>query len=325
MEGSLRQAGSTLRMTVQLVDTITGAHLWAETYNREFSPEAVFAIQDDLVPRIVSTVADQYGALVHSMSESLRDKRSGEFTAHKAVLRAFGYFGRISPEEHLEVRDILEAAIAASPDHSDCLAQLASMCWHEHAHGYNLNPDPLGRGLAFARRAVASSPTNHHAHYALATVFFFRKDFLAFRPAAERSLMLNPMDASTKAFLGVITAYSGDWERGLELVERSIDLNPNHPGWYYFPAFHYAYINSDYPRALEIALKINMPGYFFNHTALAAAYGQLGEPQRASAVLNELRTLAPGLKVREEYRKWFDDEITKQLMDGLRKAGLETG
>ena len=92
MEGSLRHAGSKLRLAVQLVDTVTGAHLWAENYERTFSPDAVFELQDDLVPRIVSTVADQYGILPRSMSEVLRYKSEDQLTPHEAVLRAFSYF-----------------------------------------------------------------------------------------------------------------------------------------------------------------------------------------------------------------------------------------
>jgi TolB-like protein len=69
MEGSLRQAGSKLRIAVQLVDTYSGAHLWAETYDRTLHTEDIFALQDDLVPPIVSTVADTYGVLPHTMSE----------------------------------------------------------------------------------------------------------------------------------------------------------------------------------------------------------------------------------------------------------------
>ena len=61
MEGSLRQAGTKLRLAVQLVDAVSGAHLWAENFERTFSPETVFELQNDLVPRIVSTVADMYG------------------------------------------------------------------------------------------------------------------------------------------------------------------------------------------------------------------------------------------------------------------------
>ncbi|HUE83521.1 MAG TPA: hypothetical protein VMM84_15555, partial [Pyrinomonadaceae bacterium] len=79
----------------------------------------------------------------------------------------------------------------------------------------------------------------------------------------------------------------------------------------------------DYRGALEIALKINMPGYFFMYTALAAVYGQLGEQERAEAALRELHSLAPDLMVRDEYSKWLDAEITEHMMDGLRKAGLE--
>ena len=74
MEGSLRQAGARLRLAVQLVDTISGAHLWAETYDRAFIPDAVFELQDDLVPRIVSTVADMHGVLPRSMSEVVRGR-----------------------------------------------------------------------------------------------------------------------------------------------------------------------------------------------------------------------------------------------------------
>ena len=72
MEGSLRQAGCKLRVAVQLVDAKSGAHIWAENYERTFSPEAIFELQDDLVPRIVSTVADMNGALPRTMSEALR-------------------------------------------------------------------------------------------------------------------------------------------------------------------------------------------------------------------------------------------------------------
>ena len=325
MEGSLRQAGPKLRLAVQLVDTISGAHLWAENYERTFAPETVFELQDDLVPRIVSTVADQYGALVHSMSESLRGRSAGEYSAHEAVLRAFGYWERVTLEEHGEVREILEAAVARAPGHGDCLAELSLIYWHEYAFGYNLKPDPLGRARAAAQRAVASAPTSHIAHCALATALFFQKDFQAFRPAAERALALNRMDSSTAAILGTMIAYAGDWEYGLGVVERAMQLNPHHPGWYHYVALTDAYRRRDYRGALASALKVNMPGYHWPHVLLAAVYGQLGEQQRARAALRELHTLLPdfGAMAREEFGKWHDAELTEHLLDGLRKAGLE--
>ncbi len=324
MEGSVRQAGAMLRVAVQLVDASTGAHLWAETYDRSFREEKSFEFQDELVPRIVSTVADQSGALVHSMSESLRGRGVGQYSAHEAMLRLFGYLERMTPEEHYEVREILEAAAAAAPAHSGCHAALSWVYWHEYANGFNLRPDPLGRALAAAQQAVAVGPANHLGHSNLAIVLFFQKDFLAFRPVAERALALNTMDTSTTVLLGTLIAYSGDWEYGLDLVERASQLNPHHPGWYHFPAFHFAYHRQDYRGALACALKINMPGYFFTHAALAVVYGQLGEQERASAALQELDALVPnfGALARHEFSKWFNAEQTEHFIDGLRKAGL---
>jgi TolB-like protein/class 3 adenylate cyclase/predicted Zn-dependent protease len=325
METSLRQAGTKLRLAVQLVDAVSGAHLWAETYERAFSSGTVFELQDELVPRIVSTVADQYGVLVHSMSESLRCRSAGEYSAHEAVLRAFGYQERFTLEEHAEVREILEAAIAGEPNHSDCLAQLSCVYWHEYVFGYNPRPDSLGRARAAAQRAVESAPSSHFAHYALASVLFFQKDFLAFRPAAERALALNPMDSSTMALLGTMIAYAGDWEYGVGLVERAKQLNPHHPGWYHYLAVYDAYRRRDYRAALASALKVNMPGYYWPHATLAAVYGQLGEQERARTALRDLSAIIPnfGAIAREEYGKWNETEFVEHLLDGLRKAGLE--
>jgi hypothetical protein len=67
-------AGSKLRLAVQLVDAVSGAHLWAENYERPFNPDTVFELQDELVPRIVSTIADAHGILPHTMSEGIRGK-----------------------------------------------------------------------------------------------------------------------------------------------------------------------------------------------------------------------------------------------------------
>jgi len=78
MEGSLRQAGTRLRLAVQLVDAVSGTHLWAENYERTFNPENIFALQDDLVPRIVSTVADYYGILPHHISDALRRRKADD-------------------------------------------------------------------------------------------------------------------------------------------------------------------------------------------------------------------------------------------------------
>jgi len=325
MEGSLRQAGKKLRLAVQTVDTESGAHLWAETYEREFDPEALFELQDDLAPRIVATVGDAHGILPHTMSESLRGRAPDELTPYEAVLRSFGQGFRRTPGEHATVRACLERAVEEAPRYADAWAMLAMVYVDEQAHGYNQRPDPLGRALQAARRAADAAPSNAMAFHALAWTMFFRKELQAFRTSAEKSIELNPLNSPTLAGLGALTAYSGDWERGCALVERALELNPRHPGWYWLPLFYDAYRKGDYRDAVNIAFKINLPEFFVMHEALAAAYGQLGEPDAAGKALQEMVRLKPDYATtgRERLEKWFDQELVEHMMDGLHKAGLD--
>ena len=326
IEGSLRQAGSVLRVAVQLVDASSGAHLWAETYNRPFEAEKIFDLQDELVPRIVSTVADMNGVLPHTMSEALRSRDPDELTPYEALLRGFGYYERIDAEEHALVRDALERAVREAPDHADCWALLSMLYAEEHKHGFNVKPDPLGRARGAARRAVAAAPSNNLAYHMLAQALFFRRELQAFRNAADRAVALNPMDGCTTAFMGILMAYAGDWDHGCALAERAMELNPHHPGWYRFSSFQNAYRKRDYRGALDVALKVNMPSYYHTHAALAAAHGQLGNKEAAREALRELLAQKPdfGAVAREDYGKWFGPgENVEHMLEGLRKAGLD--
>jgi TolB-like protein len=325
MEGSLRQAGTKLRIATQLVDASSDVNLWAETYERPFRPEAIFELQDDVVPRIVSTVADTHGVLPHTMSEVLRNRNPDQLTPYEAVLRSFAHFQRVNAEEHAAARAGLERAVQQAPDYADGWAMLSMMYKEEHTHGFNLRPDSLGRALAAARRAVEAAPSNHLAYHALAATLFFRRELPAFRNAAERAVALNPMDGFTMAYLGFLIAYAGDWERGCALAEQARGLNPHHPGWYWFPSVLDAYRRSDYRGALDFALKVNMPGFWRTNVALAAAYGQLGELEAARNAVQQLLAVRPDFAVlaREELGKWWDAELVEHLIEGLRKAGLE--
>jgi TolB-like protein/Tfp pilus assembly protein PilF len=325
MEGSLRQAGTKLRLAVQLVDATTGAHLWAENYERAFSPEAVFELQDDLVPQIVSTVADVHGVLPRSISEAVRSRTPEQLSPYEAVLRSFGYFERVTAEELAVARSGLESAVRNAPDYADAWAMLALLCVQEHAQGFQLQADSLASGSNAARRAVEAAPSNHLAYFSLAQALFFQKEFQSFRNAAERAVALNPMDGNSIAFLGELLTYAGDRERGLALAGRAKQLNPHHPGWYWYADFYDSYRRGDYRGALGFALKVNLPGQWFSHAAVAAAYGQLGERDAAAKALRDLLRLRPGFAatVSKDIEKWWEPEYVESLIDGWRKAGLD--
>jgi hypothetical protein len=110
--------------------------------------------------------------------------------------------------------------------------------------------------------------------------------------AAERAIALNPLDGCNVASLGGTTAYAGNWEYGYGLVERALQINPHHPGWYWFPVFFNAYRKGDYRGALSFALRINLPGLPQKHMAITAAHGQLREYDAAGITAREARDMA---------------------------------
>jgi len=325
MEGSLRQAGTKLRLAVQLVDTVSGAHLWAENYERTLSPENIFALQDDLVPRIVSTVADQHGILPRRISEELRGKNEEDLTPHEAVLRSFSFLQRISPIEHATARRILERAVERDPNQADAWAMLAIMYDTEFADEYNPRPNPLERAMAAAQRAVDLAPTHALGYYALAFTYFFRKDNAGFRAAVEQAIALNPMDGSVMGLLGLLVHHAGEIERGTQMVEAAMQLNPHYPPVFRAPAFLNAYAQGKYAEALELAVRFNMPGFFHAHALRAAALGQLGQREAAQQAVQELLAVRPDFAttVRRDYGKWWDTKTVDHLVEGLREAGLE--
>ena len=97
LQGSIRKGGSGIRVSAQLVDTQTGAQLWAETYNRDLQTSTIFAAQDDVAARIVATVADSYGVLVHSMRDATRQKDDADLTPAEWQFQYFAYREQITP------------------------------------------------------------------------------------------------------------------------------------------------------------------------------------------------------------------------------------
>jgi non-specific serine/threonine protein kinase len=324
MDGSVRKAGSTVRVSVQVNDAATGAHLWAETYDRDLAATSIFTMQDEITAKIVSTVADAYGVLPRSMAALFRKRPAESLSPYEAVVRSFGYWHVINAEEHAEVRACLEHAVERDPGHADAWAALSSLILEEYKHNFNPRPDPLERALAAARRAVALDPASQPGSMALAQIYFFCRQYDLFRQAAERTLALNPLDGWAMAWMGLLLAYSGEWERGVALADRAMELNPHHPGWYHFAAFWNSYFKGDYEKALEVAQRISMPTYFYYHVALVASHGQLGHAEAARQPIQDLLQLYPDYsdKARTELGKWLGPDLVQHLLDGLRKAGL---
>ena len=325
LEGGVRKSGSAVRITAQLVDAGTGAHLWAETYDRDLKATSIFALQDEVTAKIASTTGDAHGVLPRSMAGLLRGRPVDSLSPYEAVVRSFGYWQILTPDEHREVRESLERAVQLAPGYADAWACLSHMYSEEYKHHFNVLPDAQGRSLRAARRAVELDPASQMGYLALAEAYFFRRDLSAFRTTAERAIALNPLESRALAWIGLMLAHCGDGDRGAALAAQAMELNPNHPRWYHYASFWNFYYRGQYEPALEIAQKVHMPSYFFSHLLLATTYGHLDRIAEGQRAAQELLELWPnfGLVARAELGKWGGREHVEMVIDGLRKAGVE--
>jgi TolB-like protein len=327
MEGSIRKRGPAIRINVQLIDAQSGTQLWSESYDCEVTSEDAFQIQDDITDQIVASVADGYGVLVRSMAAPTRDRNPNELTASELVLRFYAFWQQVNPQEHALLRDGLERVLQREPNHANAWACLSSIYQLEYFDRFNPRENPLERARDAAWRAVKIDPACQAGWKELAAVQFFGRDFIAFRETAERAMSLNSRDGSTWASMAIMLAFSGEWDRGVALAQRALDLNRHHPGWYFLIFFHHHYRKGDYKAALQTAKKINMPEFHWAQLMTVAACGMLDRHEEARAAIESLRKYNPAFldlnAVRDDILLWDPDpaEVDKFLV-GMQKAGL---
>src|SRR5438552_9305751 len=153
LEGSIRKGGAGIRVSAQLVDTRTGAQLWAETYNRDLQASTIFAAQDDIAAHIVATVADSYGILVRSMRAAIQQKHDAELTPVEWQFQFFAYREQITPSAHAALKSRLKRAMERDDGPSDLWACLAEIYVDEYGFGFQDDATSLVRALTAARRA----------------------------------------------------------------------------------------------------------------------------------------------------------------------------
>ena len=327
LEGSIRKGGSAIRVSAQLVDTQTGGQLWAETYNRDLQTSSIFSVQDDVAARIVATVADSYGVLVHSMRSAMRRKDDVDLTPVEWQFQYFAYREQITPAAHAALKARLERVVERDDRRSDVWACIAQIHVDEYAFGFpGSDATSLDRALAAGRRAVELDRANQFALVALAQVHFFRRDLAAFGPAAERAMALNPLNTDAVGILGLQIVHTREFERGTAIVRRAMELNANHAGWMHFAPLWDHFHKGEYEQALECANRVDVPGLFWPFLVVASACGHLGRRAEAEAAVRDLLALDPefAAHARANIESWhFASGLMEPILEGLRKAGLE--
>ena len=323
LEGSVQKSGNRLRITVQLVETEGGAHVWSSHYDGTI--DDIFNLQD----RITEQVA---GALQPSIRiaeiERSRRKRPQDLGAYDYTMRAMPHVWTLEKEESAKALELLDKALALDPKYPLALS-LAGWC-HAQRAVYNWADDIAGsHALArtLAERAAELSGDDPLILAVLGTVHTLMRNHGTARVLLERALALDPNAAWAWSRLGWLETYTDRPERAIENFERALRLSPLDPmnfnnhvglGAAHEVAQDYDKAVAHYRRALE-----ERPHAMWIYRNLAASLcgaGRMEEARQAYAELMRNYPTLTGAKFKQAMV--FSAPTLDRMVDNLRKLGL---
>ncbi|MDM9622964.1 guanylyl cyclase [Rhizobium sp. AC44/96] len=322
LEGSVRKSGNKVRITAQLIDAITGGHLWAERFDRDLTD--IFAVQDDVTQQIV-------GALAVNLTEGDRQKLTPGQTRHPEAydcfLRGRELWHRLTKQTNSDARDLLQRAVELEPNFASAHAFLALTHGLDYLNRWSALPQrSMEQAEEAATLAVARDDNDPVAHWSLSVVNLYLRHHDGAISEAERAIVLNPNFAEGQVSLGEALIYSGRAEEALAYFDRARVLNP------YFPdvVLHFQawalFQLARYEEAVELLLQrvSRNPVTDVSRALLAACYGHLGLFEAARATWQEVLRVNPdySLEYRRKVLPFKDPADFDRVMEGLRKAGV---
>jgi TolB-like protein/cytochrome c-type biogenesis protein CcmH/NrfG len=324
LEGSVRKEGNRVRITAQLNDVATGIHIWSEHYDRDLAD--VFAVQDEITQAIVAAIEPQLYA-----AENFRAQRKApdSMDAWDLVMRALSHYWRVTRQDNMVAQALLEKAISIDPDYGQALGLLAaSHIFSAHMGWANMAVAiPTSERAALA--AIRADSEDPWAHYALASVYLFRRCFDDSLAEFELAMRLNPSFSPARGLYGVALAYCGSWEEGDLAARQALRLSPRDPfAAVYCGVVAYAqFVGGNYDEAIRMAREaLRQRGDFVGaHRVLAAAAGMSGRSEVAEAALLELRRVQPDVSLPwiAQHIPFKRDVDRERYLDGFRRAGLQ--
>ncbi|MGH6932606.1 MAG: adenylate/guanylate cyclase domain-containing protein [Dongiaceae bacterium] len=318
VEGSVRRVGERLRITAQLIDAVSGDHVWAEHFDRD--QRDFFAVQDQLVRTIVGTLVGR----VHAVGAVLAGRKPpANLAAYECVLR-----GKALPLgdslSEAERRRWFEKAIELDPGYGQAYAWLAhalSIEWFQDMSGSSTT---LERAFELATKAMTLDPNDGDCVTTLGWIHLHRRSFELAEQYYTQALNLNRSDPEQHASLGILYTFLGRPNDALASFAQAKSLDP-----YFQPAWYWHLLGTAY----FIACRFDEAIVAFHHSTtmpvwvrayLAACHAQLGQPERARELADEVRRRKPDFSAlryiaKEPLRRPEDQRL---LLDGFRKAGL---
>ncbi len=318
LEGSIRRAGERIRITAQLIEAATGAHLWAERYDR--SLDDIFAVQDEVAQMIVSAL---FGRIQEAGFQRSARMPTVNLTAHDCLLRGLAHFRGYADDDNQNALDMFERAVALDPRYALPRSYIALV--RITMHGSATAPAAvLDEALEEGLRAVELDPQESRCHRNLSIIYLYRRDYDTAEHHLERALDLNPNDAEGMMQKGRVFALRGRAEEALIWMNAAVRLNPLHPAYYHANFGIALYALRRYADAAKALKRIPSAGPW-THARLAACYSQSGQTAEARLEADEILRARPDFSTAEFLRSSVlleRAEDREHLREGLIKAGL---
>ena len=325
LEGSVRKAAGRVRITGQLVEAVSGRHIWAERYDRPL--DDIFALQDEITLSVVGAIEP---SLRRAEIERVRRKRPEHLDAYDLVLRATPFVETVMADGASQALPLLERALALEPDYA-----LA------HGHAAVCHEILFMRGRQADRREENRRGAIRHARAALVhgrddatalaeagfVIAMVEHDRAAARETFEAAIVLSPSLAHTYFMGSVALGWAGEGDRAIEWAEKGLRLSPLDP-WNFnawFGVWAGNFQQARYEDAAHAARKSvqRNPGFSIPHLCLVSALVKLGRIEEAKAAAARVLELQPGFSI-GEWCAAIDPapEIAAPLTEALRAAGL---
>jgi TolB-like protein len=325
LEGSVRKASDRVRITGQLIDTTTGAHLWAERF--EGSYDDIFELQDQIAANVAGAIAPQVEL---AEIERAKSKPTASLNAYDCYLRGLAHMHRGTRESVEEALPLFHRSIELDPEFAAAHAMAAWCIFWRKVNGWMEDrPHEIAEGVRLARRAVEMGRDDAVAltrgGHALAHLDGDLDSGIAL---LDRAVFLNPNLASAWFLGGFLRTWLGESEGAIEHFERAMRLSPVDPELYRMQAgmamAHLFAGRLDAASAWAEQAYRNLPSFLMVVATIAATRALAGRQEEAQRAMEQLRALDPALRI-SNLTDWLPIHRPEHLSlfaEGLRKAGL---
>ena len=322
LEGSIRRAGNRVRITAQLIDATTGAHLWADRYDRDLTD--IFEVQDEVVEKIVGALAV---TLTQGEQQRLRRHGTSNVEAYECWLRARALLTRGTRESIVQARAMYRRAIEFDQNFAAPHAGLAFAAIADHTSGWALDSaQALLEAERWARRALELNDQEPVSHMALGNVLLWRRDHKGALAEFARMIALDPNFAQGHTATGLALMYAGEPARALEPFAIAMRLDPHYPDIVLHFLAQANFSLGKYEIAAQQLLDriARNPSTDASRMLLASCYGYLGRAEEARAVWAELLKVNPDFSLMQRARvlPYKNPNDFQRILEGLAKAGL---